>query len=333
MNGGIYQIRNTVNNKLYIGQTKSFTNRKRSHFKELQKGTHYNKYLQRSFAKYGEQCFVFEILEFCEKEKMNVQERFWINELETEYSSKGYNASYAVEVFDGYDKKKKINISKRVIPKVLFTDEVKAKSKLGVQNYWKLATDDIRKKHSLAKATINLELVKILKNKLAFDINLSIKDISNQLEIDENIVTHTAYLKSYKLISKELNELIINRVDRYEKGLERNMLRMWCEGYSTSNIGKKLNLDTRTIIRRLKKIRTEHHDRCRLNVINSVERKRFSQVKTCKAMSYKMLEVHLKLGYSRDYIRGVWDEPTAKIYYSTASTRGINRIFKVKNLV
>ena len=44
---------------------------------------------------------------------MNVQERFWIKELETEYAGRGYNASYAVEVFNGYDKNRKVNINKR----------------------------------------------------------------------------------------------------------------------------------------------------------------------------------------------------------------------------
>lgn len=66
---GIYKIINTVNFKFYIGSTTNLKQRKASHFSCLRGGYHYNNHLQNSFNKYGESCFVFEILEIVPKTK------------------------------------------------------------------------------------------------------------------------------------------------------------------------------------------------------------------------------------------------------------------------
>lgn len=60
----IYQIRNLVNNKIYIGSTiRPLYIRKYEHFSELKKTKHANQYLQNSFNKYGKENFVLEVLE------------------------------------------------------------------------------------------------------------------------------------------------------------------------------------------------------------------------------------------------------------------------------
>ena len=60
---GIYQIKNIINGKLYIGQTKDrFIERYWNHTWKLRNGTHENKHLQKSFIKYGEDNFEFSVL-------------------------------------------------------------------------------------------------------------------------------------------------------------------------------------------------------------------------------------------------------------------------------
>lgn len=61
----IYQIRNLVNNKIYIGSTQKDNSfrRRGEHFGELRNNNHCNKHLQASFNKTGEDNFVFEIIE------------------------------------------------------------------------------------------------------------------------------------------------------------------------------------------------------------------------------------------------------------------------------
>lgn len=78
MDSGIYQVRNLVNNKRYIGLTECFRVRKTSHFTRLRKNIHINPKLQNAFNKYGEQNFVFEILEECDNKKLEEREVFWV---------------------------------------------------------------------------------------------------------------------------------------------------------------------------------------------------------------------------------------------------------------
>lgn len=59
----IYRITNMENGHYYIGSAESFARREWSHKYELRKGTHKNPRLQAAWNKYGEEMFVFEIIE------------------------------------------------------------------------------------------------------------------------------------------------------------------------------------------------------------------------------------------------------------------------------
>lgn len=58
-----YKIQNIINNDLYIGITINPTRRKRDHFRHLRNNEHNNPYLQNAFNKYGEENFIFEIID------------------------------------------------------------------------------------------------------------------------------------------------------------------------------------------------------------------------------------------------------------------------------
>jgi group I intron endonuclease len=60
---GIYKIINVVNNKFYVGSAVDLKRRKSRHFSELRNGKHNNRYLQAAWLKYGEQAFVFVVVE------------------------------------------------------------------------------------------------------------------------------------------------------------------------------------------------------------------------------------------------------------------------------
>lgn len=80
---GIYKITCSGNNKAYIGQSVAIKRRWNDHQKALKSGSHYNKYLQRAYDKYGEQSFTYEILELCPKDKLNEREQFYISVFDT----------------------------------------------------------------------------------------------------------------------------------------------------------------------------------------------------------------------------------------------------------
>lgn len=70
MNSGIYKIVNEVNGKFYWGSTDNFDRRFGEHKRALSKNEHFNRHLQFAWNKYGEDNFVFEVVEKCGEEML-----------------------------------------------------------------------------------------------------------------------------------------------------------------------------------------------------------------------------------------------------------------------
>lgn len=87
MTSGIYQIRNTLNGKRYIGSAVDFKRRWNVHLSLLRRGRHYNFHLQAAFNKYGEATFIFEILEQIEDSmQLIAREQHYLDALLPEYN-------------------------------------------------------------------------------------------------------------------------------------------------------------------------------------------------------------------------------------------------------
>ena len=61
---GIYLIFNLVSGKRYVGSSINIYNRFHEHIHILKRNEAHNKHLQNSWNKYGEESFVFQVLEF-----------------------------------------------------------------------------------------------------------------------------------------------------------------------------------------------------------------------------------------------------------------------------
>lgn len=91
---GIYKITNIINNKCYIGCCTNFQRRYRKHLCVLKKQKGVNKHLQNAWNKYGEENFVFEIVEIVDyikndaelKKSLNIKEQYWVNVLNPCYN-------------------------------------------------------------------------------------------------------------------------------------------------------------------------------------------------------------------------------------------------------
>ena len=86
MKSGIYKIKNSTNSKIYIGSALDLSKRWSNHKSDLNRNKHSNKHLQRSWLKYGPEAFSFQILEYCEKEKLIEREQHWIDFCKPEYN-------------------------------------------------------------------------------------------------------------------------------------------------------------------------------------------------------------------------------------------------------
>jgi group I intron endonuclease len=89
---GVYCIKNTKNNKVYIGSTTvSFSKRCYNHINALVNNRHKNLHLQRAYNK-DSKLFQFEILEVVsDKKQVLKREQYWMNKLNCIDRNIGYN--------------------------------------------------------------------------------------------------------------------------------------------------------------------------------------------------------------------------------------------------
>lgn len=120
---GVYEIINVVNGKKYIGSSINIEKRRREHFNELRKGTHYSKHLQRAVNIYGLDNFKFNVLELAPKDTLREREKHYITVFETLQRDKGYNISESCTNFSASGKNHP-----------LFGKNF---AELGYTNYWK----------------------------------------------------------------------------------------------------------------------------------------------------------------------------------------------------
>ena len=126
----IYKITNILNGKFYIGSACIYKNRVAMHLCQLRKNKHSNLYLQRTFNKYGEFIFLFEIIEFCNENDLIKKEQWYIDNWKPNYNickvagnTKGFKHSE--------ETKKKMSIAKKVPKSQAWKDSRKGKFRKG----------------------------------------------------------------------------------------------------------------------------------------------------------------------------------------------------------
>lgn len=172
MKSGIYLIKNLKNKKIYVGSAINLKSRFSSHLSSLRKNKHENSHLQRAFNKYGEDAFIFEVLEYCKKEKLIGKEQFYIDKFDV--INKGYNICPKAGNSLGFkhsEESKKImsnkNKGRRFSKETEFkkghklfkgkkhtekTKEKMRKAKLGHKGYWNNKEFSKEHKHNLSIA-------------------------------------------------------------------------------------------------------------------------------------------------------------------------------------
>ena len=91
---GIYLIKNTINDKVYIGQAQDIESRWKEHRRKYTLPKNENIILYKAFKKYGIENFTFEVIEECAIEELNERETFYIefyNAYAFQDNSSGYN--------------------------------------------------------------------------------------------------------------------------------------------------------------------------------------------------------------------------------------------------
>ena len=222
---GIYQIRNLVNDKIYIGSTENLLIRKKYHFYTLKKLIHRNNKLQNSYNKYGKENFIFEVIEFVEDtDKLLEIEQYWIDKLNI--VEKGYNIqpiAGKIHITDEIRKKMSGKIPWNKGKTGIYTQETLQKmkdnaySKSGEENpfYGKRHTEETKQKISEANSVkvIRLRDLQIFEGvkKCAKENNMCRRQIAqhclNRLKTKpQEFMYYTDYLKlTPQQIQEKLN--------------------------------------------------------------------------------------------------------------------------------
>lgn len=163
MKSGIYQIRNIQNNHIYVGSAVNIKNRWRSHVTLLRKGKHHSRHLQSAWNKYGEGCFDFSVLEYCNKENLIVREQHYIDTRSPSYNMSP-TAGNQRGVHHSEESKKKnslANIGRTPWNKGkngVYSDETLARmreAKKGQQGFWKNKKKSEEHKAKIGNASRN----------------------------------------------------------------------------------------------------------------------------------------------------------------------------------
>ncbi|MBN2028899.1 GIY-YIG nuclease family protein [bacterium] len=98
---GIFQVKNKVNGKILLGSSLNLAGPLNAHRFMLTIGSHRNKVLQQEWDQYGQDQFVFEILEvvkvkddtdFNLNDELALLEQIWIEKLQP-FGERGYNTN------------------------------------------------------------------------------------------------------------------------------------------------------------------------------------------------------------------------------------------------
>lgn len=89
---GVYLIHNTFHNRKYIGSSKDVERRIKTHKKDLQKGSHDSRFMQRDYDEVGEEFFKYIVLkDNIEEDLLTAYEKYFIYKHDSIVMYKGYN--------------------------------------------------------------------------------------------------------------------------------------------------------------------------------------------------------------------------------------------------
>lgn len=210
----IYEIRNKINNKVYIGQSLQKTkHRLQEHVSKLRGNVHENPHLQKAWNKYGEQNFSISVLETTTSlDNLNKLEEKYSNQFKTLNREFGYNIrGTGNNRFLSRETKEKISRSKKGIS--VHTPESIAK----------IIKFQTGRKHSLESRQKRSQKLKGIQwSKAVIDSWVLGHRKGKQYPIlispngkEHRVNNMTSFARKYKLVQQCLSRLINNQTKAY----------------------------------------------------------------------------------------------------------------------
>lgn len=259
MTCGIYKVQNQLNGKLYIGSSRNCEYRKQHHFTSLRKNKHFSRKLQNAWNKYGEEAFIFLIIEECLEFELTLREQFWLDFFEA--STKGYNTRPKAESNRGYkfsaETKKKLSDAQKTRERSL--------EELALMG-------ERRAKANIERGPLSLEIrQKISQSHLKRSEEMGIPqrrqlELKNRLtreEIQKKITAANTGKKRTKEQKRHISDSLLGHVCSEETKKKISDAK---KGKSSWNKGKACSEETRKKISETKKLKKESLTQICLNV-------------------------------------------------------------------
>lgn len=211
---GIYKIVNLVDSKYYIGSSHDIINKRWSqHIRKLNTKKHHNDYLINAWHLYGQNNFIFEVIEICDEYKLKEIEQKYLNiaileqnncyNLKFDAVNNGKLSDYTKQKLSNLKKGKKLSEEhikniKSARSKFKSNQSENTKQKLSIINTGKKLSEETKIKISNAFKGKNLSEEHKNKCKLAYSIG-------NEIYTFKNIVTGEIFNGKRCLFKKKFN--------------------------------------------------------------------------------------------------------------------------------
>lgn len=110
---GIYVLENKVDGKKYIGSSNDIARRKKEHYYDLRHSQHINPHLQNAWNKYGEENFMFKLIDYPINNETLLLERedSWMIKYNSLNKKYGYNLKTAARQIPTEETKRKMSLA------------------------------------------------------------------------------------------------------------------------------------------------------------------------------------------------------------------------------
>lgn len=256
----VYKITNTLNGKVYIGQTVDYRKRKVGHFSYLRRNAHRNCYLQKSFNKYGESSFKMEIIKECAVDELDKLEIYYMRKYNSIDKTLGYNmviGGNTNKSFPDYIRQKMSRSQKgRIISE-------EHRKRIGKWHKGKtISPKDIEKANKTKKdnqiqwgetnpnaVLTNDDVEKLIKDMLN---GLTVEDVMKKYKCSRQTVYGITRNRTYKAILPNLRKKLYNLNEENKKNTLNKIIPMYLNGNSQNKISKELGIARRTVSKVLK---------------------------------------------------------------------------------
>lgn len=137
---GIYQITHKSSGKKYIGSTNNINHRRLDHLRDLRNNRHCNPHLQNTWNKYGENDFVFQIIEITTTSTQFIREQWYLDN--------------KIDWNNDFNSNKSASLSPGTKGKSM-SEETRRKKSVAMKNNKRQMSDDERRRRSESAKSMN----------------------------------------------------------------------------------------------------------------------------------------------------------------------------------